>query len=604
MSICVRAGRSTGALMKAGLAICAAIAFAPQQGRADANANNNGNHRPGQNAIVQTVQGAVQGAVVGHVTEFLGIPYAAPPVGNLRWRPPVSHASWKGVLKTTAFGPSCAQITELGAFAGPPNNNEDCLYLNIFTPNLGQNKNSQGQRLPVMYWSYGGGEVAGETNDYDGSKLALQGHTVVVTVNYRMNLFGFLAHPALDHEGHLFGNYGLLDQQLGLRWVKQNIANFGGDPNNVTIFGQSAGSSNSGAEVLSPLAKGLFQRAIYESGPVPTETPLSIGETKGTNFAVAAGCGSGTDATTAACLRALPAATVAALAGNGVTYTTVAGASGATPTGITQDTGNSSFITGLVTDGTILPEPAIDQYQSGNFNHVPLIIGTVQDEAVFGLAPTEYYEIPRAAVTEAQEQAYVSTTFGGNAGPGGSPPAYPAGTVDAVNAHYPLSNYATPELQWSDMQTPGLYVGACKARHIDQIVASQVPLYAYEFRDRTAPNYFPPMPGFQSLAYHTSDIQYYFPLWHGGDLGTPHPLNANQEQLSDQLVAAWTNFAWTGNPNGHGDKPWPRYTPSNSVFFAENIAPAGLSTLSDAQFSSEHQCAFWDTVLVYKSTVQ
>ncbi len=128
---------------------------------------------------------------------------------------------------------------------------------------------------------------------------------------------------------------------------------------------------------------------------------------------------------------------------------------------------------------------------------------------------------PGPRLPNAQEQAYVSTTFSGNAGPGGSPPAYPAGTVAAVNAQYPLSNYATPELQWNAMQTPGLYVGACKARHIDQIVGGQVPLYAYEFSDRTAPDYFPPMPGFQSLAYHTSDIQYYFPLWHGGDLGTP-----------------------------------------------------------------------------------
>jgi para-nitrobenzyl esterase len=516
----------------------------------------------------------------------------------------VAAAPWKGVKKAIAFGPSCAQTTELGAFAGPPNSNEDCLYLNVFVPNLGPAKRGLAVQLPVMYWSYGGGEVAGETNDYDGSKLAYDGRTIVVTVNYRMNLFGFVAHPALDHEGHLFGNYGLLDQQLGLKWVKQNIAAFGGDPNNVTLFGQSAGSSNTGAEVLSPLAKGLFQKAIYESGPIPTETPLGFAETKGTNFAVAAGCGSGSDAATAACLRALPASTISSLAGNGITYTTVAGAPGATTTGITQETGNSTYITGLVTDGTILPQPAIDQYQSGNFNHVPLIIGTVRDEAVFGLAPTEYYEQPRAAVTEAQEQAYVSTTFSGNAGPGGSPPAYPAGTVAAVNAKYPLSNYATPELQWNAMQTPGLYVGACKARHIDQIVGGQVPLYAYEFEDRTAPDYFPPMPGFQSLAYHTSDIQYYFPLWHGGDLGTPHPLNAKQKVLSDQLVAAWTNFAWTGNPNGVGNKPWPRYTSKSPTFFAENITPAGLSTLTDAQFSNEHQCAFWDSILVYKSTVQ
>ncbi len=554
--------------------------------------------------IVETDKGRVEGFDAGVVTEFLGIPYAAPPVGDLRWRPPAAHGPWKGVLKADAFGPSCAQTTELGAFAGPPNDNEDCLYLNIFTPDLPSEERGSREKLPVIFWSYGGGQVAGESNDYDGTKLAVKGHTVVVTINYRLNLFGYLAHPSLDHEGHLFGNYGLLDQQLGLRWVKENITRFGGDPDNVTIAGQSAGSSNTGAQVLSPLARGLFARAIYESGPIPTETPLSVAETKGTNLAVAAGCGSGNGPSVAACLRALPASKVAALAGNGISYTTVAGAPDATATGITQDTGNSVYITGMITDGTILPEPAIEQYINGRFNHVPLMIGTVEDEAVFGLAPTEYYESPRASVTEAQEQAYVTTTFGGNAGPGGSPPAYPAGTVAAVNAHYPLGNYASPELQWNAMQTPGLYVGACKARHIDHIVASQVPLYAYEFRDRTAPDYFPPMPGFVSLAYHTSDIQYLFPLWHGGDLGTPHPLNPKQEKLSDQLVKAWTNFARTGNPNGEGNSPWPRYTENNPVFLAEDIEPAGLSTMTDAQFSAEHQCDFWDKVLVYKSTVQ
>jgi para-nitrobenzyl esterase len=135
----------------------------------------------------------------------------------------------------------------------------------------------------------------------------------------------------------------------------------------------------------------------------------------------------------------------------------------------------------------------------------------------------------------------------------------------------------------------------------EQRLAKQVPLYAYEFRDQTAPFYFPAMPGFVSLAYHTSDIQYYWPLYHGGQ-GTPHPLNSKQEDLSDQLVTAWTNFAWTGNPNGIGNSPWPRYTTPNGLFFTEDIAPAGLSTETDAFWAAEHKCAFWDTVLVYQST--
>lgn len=524
---------------------------------------------------VETKEGPVKGFVANNVAEFLGIPYAAPPVGNLRWRPPRKHESWTKVLHATAYGPQCAQTQER-PFNGPPNNNEDCLYINVFTPNLDAGNKS---KVPVMFWSYGGGEADGESNDYDGSKLAAQGHVVVVTFNYRMNLMGFLAHPALNNEGHLFANYGLLDNQFALKWVHQNIAAFGGDPNNVTVFGQSAGSRNSASEVVSPLAKGLFHRAIFESGAIPPETPLSIAEQKAIAFAVAAGCGSGTDAKTAKCLRALTAAQVEALAG------TVSG--------------NSAYVTGLIVDGTILPEPAIDQYTKGNFNHVPILDGDVLNEGTFELSGTEYYESPRTPLTEDQFLADMNKTYGGNAGPGGSPPAYPPGTVDKVLKQYPLKAYPSPELQWAAVRTDSGY--SCPTRHVNRILASQVPLYTYEFRDQTAPIYGPKMPGFEYLAYHTSDIRYYWRDYHGGPLGILRPLNKKQEKLSDQLIAAWSNFARTGNPNGLGNTPWPRYQPKkNGLIFSENIAPAGLGTETDAFWSAEHKCDFWEKVLVYK----
>ena len=194
------------------------------------------------------------------VAEFLGVPYAQPPLGNLRWKPSKKHEPWAGVLTTTAYAPTCAQVVTLGVFAGPANNNEDCLYLNVFTPNL-----DPSARLPVIFWIHGGGYVDGESNDYDASKLASDGKTVVVTINYRLNLMGFLAHPALDDEGHLWGNYGALDWQLALKWVQRNIAKFGGDKNNVTVGGQSAGAGATSIAVISPLFTGLFNRAIYES---------------------------------------------------------------------------------------------------------------------------------------------------------------------------------------------------------------------------------------------------------------------------------------------------------------------------------------------------
>ena len=289
---------------------------------------------------VETKEGPVKGFIANNVAEYLGIPYAAPPVGNLRWRPPRKHEPWTKVLQATAFGPQCAQTAD-SPFSGPPVNNEDCLYINVFTPNLGAGNKS---KVPVMFWSYGGGDTSGESNDYDGSKLAAQGHVVVVTFNYRLNLMGFLAHPALKKEGKLYANYGLLDNQFALKWVRRNIAAFGGDPNNVTIMGQSGGARNTGSEILSPLAKGLFTRAILQSGAIPLETPLDLAEQKAIAFAVAAGCGSGTDAKTAKCLRALTPAQVESFAGGS----------------------GGNYTVGLIVDGTILPELAINQYTKGN----------------------------------------------------------------------------------------------------------------------------------------------------------------------------------------------------------------------------------------------
>lgn len=560
-----------------------------------------------QGPIVQTDKGTVQGYFQEGVAKFLGVPYAAPPLStkpnaapcsqnNLRWCPPVAHAAWNGVRQATVFAPHCPQAT-VSPFDGPASNTEDCLYINVFTPNLSSNGKANG-KLPVMFWSYGGGDADGESNDYDGSKLALNGHVVVVTFNYRVNLIGFLSHPALDSEGHLFSNYGLLDNQFALKWVKRNIAAFGGDPNNVLIFGQSGGSRNTASEVLSPLAKGLFTHAWFESGAIPLVTPLSIALSKGTAFAQAAGCGSGQGPSVAACLRALPIKTVESLAG-------------------TAQATNSAYITGLTIDGTILPQAPIVQYQNGQFNHVPIMDGDAAFEGAFFQATTEYNESPQAPLTEAQFEASMTTTFSGNAGPGGSPPAYPPGTVAKVLAHYPLSHYQSPQLQWSQEYTDANY--SCTTQFVDRILAGQVPLYAYEFKDQTAPDYFPPLPGLVTLAYHTSDIQYYWTGYHGGTLGTPHALNAAQTALSDELIAAVSNFAYAGNPNGQGNKPWPRYTGAKGSFFTENIAspkpviattysppitippakPAGLSTETDATWAQEHQCNFWDSVLVY-----
>ncbi len=513
--------------------------------------------KPGSGPVVQTASGKVEGSIVNNVAEFLGIPYAAPPVGDLRWAPPQAPRAWNGIRAATSFGATCAQVTTLGVFAGPANNNEDCLFANVFTPNL-----QSTAKLPVIVWIHGGGNLDGESSDYDGSKMASQGSTVVVTFNYRLNLMGFLAVPSLDTEGHNFGNYGLLDQQAVLNWVRQNIANFGGDPNNVTVGGQSAGAEDTGLAMLSPLAAGLFQRGICESfcptGNLPT---VPSAEAIGQQFATAAGCGTKTGPAQARCLREVPAAVVEALAGT---------ASAA-----------SAYVLGPILDGTVIPVQPPTAWATGQFTHLPLINGNVQDEQDFSLAITEYFSSPRQPPTNAQYTSHVAHTY--------STPPYPAGTADKILKLYSLANYPSAQIAWDRLGTdPGI----CSQMALNTTLASQIPVYAYLFNDQSPPFYFPRMPGFTPLAYHTSDIQYLFPLYHGGQ-GTPHNLTGDQVTLSDQLVAAWTRFAWTGNPNGVGNAPWPVFktNPNASDVLLENV-PA-LSTESAAQFNSSHNCKFW-----------
>jgi para-nitrobenzyl esterase len=335
----------------------------------------------------------------------------------------------------------------------------------------------------VIVWIHGGGNLDGASDGYDGSKLAAQGHTVVLTINYRLGLLGFLAHPALDAEGHYFANYGTLDQQAVLRWVQRNIAGFGGDKNNVTVGGQSAGSVNSESNVMSPLSAGLFHRAIFQS-IILEPTPLPAAEVKGVAFSVAAGCGPGTNAATAKCMRSLTAQQIFDLSGTAST--------------------SAPYLSNIIQDGQILPSQFVPAIQAGQFNHMPIMSGEVEDEGNFFIGINEYFANPRVPVSVADYNASIAA-FGTN-------PSYPPGTEAKAKSLYPLYAYPTPQLALDALETDPF---ACAQRHTNQLLSSQVPVYMYEFDDRTAPSYFPKMPGFQSLAFHTVDIQYLFPLWHG-----------------------------------------------------------------------------------------
>src|SRR5216683_4308472 len=232
---------------------------------------------------VGTANGAVRGLANGAVDEFLGIPYAAPPVGALRWRPPQPAASWPGIRDATQFAPHCPQLPSP---FGHASTSEDCLFLNVFTPSHRQT----GSHFPVMVWIHGGALVTGGSNDYNPTALVEDGVTVV-TINYRLGALGFLAHPALADANGQSGDYGLMDQQAALRWVQRNIASFGGNPHNITIFGESAGGLSTLSQVASPQARGLFETAIVESGSYNlTQASLSSAEAAGEAFAANAGC--------------------------------------------------------------------------------------------------------------------------------------------------------------------------------------------------------------------------------------------------------------------------------------------------------------------------
>ena len=534
--------------------------------------------------VIKTAEGPVNGLFKNGVYEFFGIPYAAPPVGKFRWMPPQPVARWKEPLDATHFGNTCAQVTTLGVFAGPASTDEDCLYLNVFTPKLGKADQPNAGNLPVIVWIHGGGNIDGTAADYDGSRLATGGPlgvpTVVVTINYRLGLFGFLAHPALNAENHPFANYGIMDIQAALHWVQRNAATFGGDPSRVTLGGQSAGATDTGANVISPLSARLFNRAIFQSSPTGAMQPISIGLTRGTAFAMAAGCGAGSDAATASCLRALSASRILQLQGTA--------------------NSNGPYVTGPMVDGTIIPITPINAWMTGRFNHMPMMAGNVQDEQTFFIGNTEYFSgPPQAPLNAAQFDAIITETYTGPEYPGG--PNYPAGTAAAV-----LEQYARGTDPQAALSSVGSNVG-CRNRHIYSLWSKwqDTPVYAYEFNDRHAPYYYPAMPGFTPYAAHTIDIQFLFPMWHGGILGVSGAsqspaLTPEERRLSDQLVAAWTNFAKTGNPNGTGNEPWPRFANKEGVpeYLSQNV-PA-LSTFTNAQFGADHNCSFWDGIIVYQ----
>jgi len=505
-------------------------------------------HAQSHNPLAFTFDGPVRGTVnSGGVHEFLGIPYAAPPVGNLRWRPPVPHAPWFQTLNATQFANHCPQPASP---FGIESTTEDCLFLNVFTPD------SKDFRLrPVMVWIHGGALVTGESNDYDPTVMVQDG-VIVVTINYRLGALGFLAHPAFaaektdpDHDFDIdpnsAGDYGLMDQQLALRWVRDNIVFFGGDPLNVTIFGESAGGLSVFSQLASPSAANLFQKAIVESGAYALTTQtLATAEAAGATFATAAGCSS----QTAACLRALPVSTILA---------------NENPAGYTPNI-----------DGEFLPLSLGTALAAGQFHHVPVIQGGNHDEwRLFVALDFDFVSGP-IENNEAAYEAALATLVG------------PAAHIVALE--YPLATFPSADLAFGAAGTDVVF--ACPALSADLSMSQFVPLSTYEFNDENAPEDFLPPVSFPYGAAHASELQYLFNL----PITVPRPpLNSQQLQLSSAMQHYWTNFAKFGTPNGSGVPPWLEFSPV-ALNFQSLIPP---SPVEETNFAAAHKCAFWAALL-------
>jgi para-nitrobenzyl esterase len=512
-------------IVRAVLTLVVAVATAGSMGSAD---QATAGSAPGP--VVVTARGAVQGVVGGGTRSFLGIPYAAAPVGRRRWAPPAPHASWVGVRPATTFAPGCPQGASL---LGKASADEDCLYLNVFTPG-----GDSGKPWPVMVWIHGGGLVSGDASSYLPDRLVAQG-VVVVTPDYRLGVLGFLAHPALavGRVDRTSGNYGLLDQQFALRWVQRNIAAFGGDPHEVTLFGQSAGGLSVHDQLASPEDRGLFQRAIVESGGYSGSQPtLKQAEAAGETFAARVGC----RVQTAVCLRRVPVATLLAA--------------------------QPSFQVTPVLDGRFLTRTITAAFAAGRFVRVPVIEGSTRDEFRFFVATGGLAGIPRPRYREA-----ISATLG-----------VAPSTANAIAEQYPPRAYSSASVALAAAATDALY--ACRALEAARTLARFVPTYQYEFADEDAPRFFPEAPTFPLGAYHASELQYLFTL-----RGVPSQLAGSHEDLSEAMLRLWAQFARTGSP-GIG---WPRLSQTSAA--VELLTPPAPSVATG--FAAEHHCSFWGPML-------
>lgn len=488
--------------------------------------------------VVHVQTGALGGFVEAKTARFLGIPYAAPPVGARWFAPPVPAEAWAGVRDATRAGPRCHQMYDRER----PEMSEDCLSLNVYAPSAGR-----GAKAPVMVFLHGGGNAFGSGSENDGRWLSEAGNVVVVTVNYRLNALGFLTHPSLDATLDVpSGNMGVRDQQLALKWVRDNIEAFGGDPGNVTLFGQSAGGADACLHLFARGSEELVHRLVLQSGTCAGKLQATADLPALSRELVKDLCPS--SAEVAACLRGLPPDALASwVSAAAKTMSSFSSSEGLSPTALADVVGWWPRV-----DGALIPAPPLELFRSGSFARIPVVVGSTAREA--GL----YLAYGADNITRLSLVGFIIAL-------------YPPEDWAAVTARFVPDSDDKAQAAMIRMLTLPY---RCGARTFARLVSSHgVPTFVYDFA--LAP------------AVHAQDLDYVFG-WPGGPVlrdfpGGPYVPNAS---LVSAIQRYWTTFARTGSPNAEGLPSWPRYdrTTEEHLELAETIRTGTALEASDCDF--------------------
>lgn len=492
--------------------------------------------------------GIFEGISTENTEQYRGIPYAKAPIGELRWKAP-QPKEYMDHFSATTFGNKCAQpvslfTTDKEHIVG----NEDCLYLNVYVPQTDK------KDLPVMVWIHGGGHITGFGDQFDTSALTANQNVITVTFNYRLGPLGYLSNAKFDDAS---GNFGLLDQQLAMKWVKENIHSFGGDEDNITLFGESAGGMSTGAHILTPSSKPYFNKAIIQSGPFFNRVALSDRSTTdnhGELYAKRVGCDEFAGEEFTACMQDVPVAK--AVMTSGVEHST----------SVTE--------WGPVYQTAIIPQNPRQAFASGEFNQVPVINGSNLNE---GNLFAHYMLLGGLLSSFDALEKMLGMQYGQE-------------KANQIVAAYDIAKYKTAGLMYADIMTDSMF--ACPSYFASTNLARFADVYTYEFTDTNAPIIHKPHPDLATFgAYHASDIVYV--LQTDFDLAKPGMLNENQSALSDEIQTYWANFAKNGTPNRTNTYQWKKA--DDGKLNVLNLNPNGLSYVFD--FAKHHHCDVWEPIL-------